>query len=114
MSRINRFFTSIALLTVSFAALPNPASANQWYFYVQNAAGSAMKQILVSEDGSSWGYFNIGSGIAAGSQEKLIWDSSTNSQGCTQWIKAVFDDGSESKPSQIDFCKNLDDPIVFQ
>jgi hypothetical protein len=35
----------------------------------------------------------------------LVWDSSTNSQGCVQWVKAVFADGSEAKPVQFDFCE---------
>ncbi|WP_019499066.1 hypothetical protein [Pseudanabaena sp. PCC 6802] len=114
MFKKNHVFASIALLALSTVALPNAASAEQWYFYVRNNSSAAIKQLLVSENGSSWGYFDIGSGVGVGAQAKMIWDSSTNNQGCSQLIKAVFSDGSESQPSRIDFCKNLDDPIVFQ
>jgi len=57
--------------------------------------------------------FDIGSGITPGENTKIVWDSSTDNQSCKQWIKARFADGSESEASYIDFCKNLDDPIVF-
>ncbi len=100
--------------TMSLVAKVNPASAEQWYFWVQNSSSAKIQKLLVSQNGRQWGYFDIGSGIAAGDTVKLIWDESTNNQDCSQWIKAKFSDGAESKPAKINFCQNLDDPIVFQ
>ena len=105
---------SIATTILSLATMAVPSLAEQWYFKVQNATNSSIKKLLVSEDKKNWGYFNIGSGIAAGTTEKLFWDESTNSESCNQWIKAVYSDGSESQPSKINFCEDLDDPIVFE
>lgn len=103
-----------AIGTLSLVAKVSPASAEQWYFWVKNSSDAQLEKLLVSEDKSSWGYFEIGDGIAPGEQTKLIWDPSTNTEGCTQWIKAEFSDGGESQPTQIDFCKDLDTPIVFR
>jgi hypothetical protein len=105
---------SASLLAFSFVGNVASASADQWYFYVKNSSSSTIKKLLVAEPKQSWGAFDIGSGIAPGDNVKMIWDSSTNNQACNQWIKAQFADGSESEPAVIDFCKNLDDPIVFR
>lgn len=105
---------SAVIGSLSLVAKVSPASAEQWYFWVQNSSDAKIQKLLVSENKQQWGYFDIGSGIAAGRKAKLIWDESTNTQSCTQWIKAEFSDGQESEPSRINFCKDLDDPIVFQ
>ncbi len=100
--------------TLSLVAKVSPASAEQWYFWVKNSSDAKIQKLLVSENKQQWSYFDIGSGIATGEKAKLIWDESTNNQRCTQWIKAEFSDGQESAPSRINFCKDLDDPIVFE
>lgn len=105
---------SASVLAVSLVANVASASAEQWYFFVKNNSNSTITKLLVAEPEKSWGQFDIGAGIAPGENTKMIWDSSTNNQQCKQWIKAQFADGSESTPATIDFCKNLDDPIVFQ
>ncbi|WP_055073800.1 hypothetical protein [Pseudanabaena sp. 'Roaring Creek'] len=105
---------SASLFAFSLVANVASASAEQWYFYVKNNSNSTIKNLLVAEPSKSWGRFDIGSGIFPGDNVKMVWDSSTNNQACSQWIKAQFADGSESEPSLIDFCKNLDDPIVFR
>lgn len=105
---------SAGLLAFSLVTNVTSASAQQWYFYVKNNSDSTIKKLLVAEPKKPWGAFDIGAGIAPGQNVKMIWDSSTDNEACTQWIKAQFADGSESTPSTIDFCKNLDDPIVFQ
>jgi len=98
-------FPAIAFLALAFGSLQNSAAAGGEYsFKVQNSTESVIKQVLVSEDGKTWSKFNIGSGIAAGDTVKLVWDSSTNSEGCKQWVKAIFSDGSGSKPKTFDFC----------
>ena len=105
---------SASLFSLSLLANVASASAEQWYFYVKNASSSPIKSLLVSGNGSDWGYFDIGSGIASGENSKLIWSSSTNDESCNQLIKASFADGSESTPAKFNFCKDLDEPIVFQ
>ncbi|BBC26414.1 hypothetical protein [Pseudanabaena sp. ABRG5-3] len=105
---------STSVLALSLVVNVASASAEQWYFFVKNNSSSTIKRLFVAEPNKSWGEFDIGSGIAPGENTKMIWDSSTNNQQCRQWIKAKFADGSESTPSIIDFCQNLDDPIVFQ
>jgi len=108
------FLISASILAFSLVANVTSASAEQWYFYVKNNSNSTIKKLLVGEPNTSWGMFDIGSGIVSGENTKMVWDTSTNNQLCKQWIKAQFADGSESAPAYIDFCQNLDDPIVFQ
>jgi hypothetical protein len=108
------FLISASILAFSLVANVASASAEQWYFYVKNSSSSTIKNLLVGEPSTTWGQFDIGSGIASGESVKMVWDSSTNNGLCKQWIKAQFADGSESQPAYMDFCKDLDDPIVFQ
>ncbi|MEA5476549.1 hypothetical protein VB774_02850 [Pseudanabaena galeata UHCC 0370] len=108
------FLISASVLALSLVANVASVSAEQWYFYVKNNSNSTIKKLLVGEPAKTWGQFDIGSGIVSGENAQMVWDSSTNNQLCKQWIKAQFADGSESEPSFIDFCQNLDDPIVFQ
>jgi hypothetical protein len=108
------FLLSATLFAFGLVANVASASAEQWYFYAKNSSSTMMTSLLVSEDGSNWGGFDIGSGIAAGENAKLVWSSSTNGESCSQFIKATFADGSESAPAKFNFCKDLDDPIIFQ
>ncbi|MBM0745695.1 hypothetical protein JOY44_30225 (plasmid) [Phormidium sp. CLA17] len=102
---------AIALSSISLFA-STPAQAEQWYFWVQNSSEVNIQKLLVSENKRQW--FEVGDGLNSGEKNKLVWDESTNSEGCTQWIKAQFSNGEESPPSKINFCENLDDPIVFE
>ena len=107
----------IVLSTVLGTALAFPlfihAAQDQWYFKVTNNSDAKITQLEVSEDKKDWGNFDIGSGIASGKTVTLTWDSSTNTEGCEQCIRAKFSDGVTSAPSKENFCENLDDPIVF-
>ncbi|EKF58290.1 hypothetical protein QWE_16848 [Agrobacterium albertimagni AOL15] len=82
------------------------AKADEFSFKATNTTSSAITGILVSENKSTWGAFDIGSGIKPGSTAELVWDQSTNSESCAQWVKATFADGSESEAAQFDFCEN--------
>jgi hypothetical protein len=94
------FVPAFAIIALALGFLQNSAAASsqEYAFKVQNSTGSAIKQVLVSEDGKTWSKFNIGSGIAAGATVKLVWDSSTNNEACKQWVKAVFSDGRDPSP----------------
>lgn len=100
--------------SASLMAQVSPASAEQWYFWVKNSSDATIQKLMVSQDKKEWGNFDVGDGIAPGAEVKMVWDESTNNEACSQWIKAKFSDGSESAPSKMNFCKDLDEPIVFQ
>ena len=108
---LNRNTFCAALLSLAIA-LPAIA-ADQWHFRVTNDTATRIVKLQVSEDRQSWGDFDIGSGIGAGDTEMLVWDSSTNNEGCEQWIRAKFSDGSTSPASKKNFCEDLDTPLVF-
>lgn len=81
------------------------AAESEYSFSVRNNTRVNITKLLVSEDGKDWGYFDIGSGIAAGSNITLTWDSSTNDEGCDQYVKAAYADGSESEKAKFNFCE---------
>lgn len=115
MTKINtagRFLVATSALLVSLAFTPAQA-ADEYYFYVQNKTDSRITKLQVSEDKKTWGYFDIGKGIPPGKKVKLTWDSSSDDEECKQWVKAVFADGSTSELTKMDFCEDLDTPIVF-
>ena len=104
---------AVSSVFVALCLTSQIAAAEQWYFYVENDSSAAIKALYASEDGKTWGRFDIGSGIAPGKSVKLNWDKSTNNQSCDQQLKAVFADGSEIKTAKMDFCHDLDSPVVF-
>lgn len=77
----------------------------EYSFNVSNNTAHKITGIEVSEDGESWGKFDIGSGIPAGTTSKLVWDSSTDDSGCEWTFRATFADGSESEDVDFDFCE---------
>ena len=97
---------SFALLLMSSSISFARSDDDDYSFKVHNNTKAAIKQILVSEDGKSFGEFDIGHGIAPGETVELVWDKSTNGQSCHQFFKAVFADGSQSQPVKFDFCED--------
>ena len=108
------FLISASLLASSLVTNVTSASAEQWYFKVQNSSNSTITELFVGEPNKTWGIADVGTGIASGETTTMVWDKSTDNELCKQWIKAKFADGSESPPAMIDFCEKLDVPIVFQ
>ena len=95
-----------ALLVIAFFS--PVVRGDDYSFKVHNNTKEKITKLLVSEDGKTYGYFDIGDGIKPGETETLNWDKSTNSQSCHQWFKAVWESGKEGKPVKFDFCeKNL-------
>jgi hypothetical protein len=95
---------AFAFVLASFAM--SYASAPQDYsFKIHNNTKHAIKKVLVSEDGKTWGQFDVGDGIPAGATEEMVWDKSTNGESCHQWFKAVFDNGEDSEAVKFDFCE---------
>jgi hypothetical protein len=109
--KLQNRLTKAAVLASAFLVIAffSPAvRADDYSFKVHNNTKETITKLLVSEDGKTYGYFDIGDGIKAGETETLVWDKSTNSQSCHQWFKAVWANGDEGKPVQFDFCeKNL-------
>ena len=105
---------NISLKTVLFAlsftaaiVLPRIAVADDddYTFILHNTTKEKITALMVSEDGEKWGKFDIGDGLKAGDSAKFVWDKSTHNQECEQFVKCVFEGGSESQPVKHDFCK---------
>lgn len=94
---------AFTLVLVSFASYAQ--NKDEYSFKVRNNTKNAIKKILVSEDGKTYKYFDIGKGIGPGQTMELVWDKSTNSESCHQYFKAVFDNKEESEPIKFDFCE---------
>ena len=82
------------------------AVAAAFSFKVENTTKDTIKKLLASEDGKTYGFFDIGKGIKPGETVTLEWDKSTDNGKCKQWFKAVFEDGEESEAVQFDFCED--------
>lgn len=98
--------------TVSVMTLQVSNALAEYSFTVENATATSIRKILVSENKKNWGHFDIGKGIAPGETADLVWDKSTDYESCTQYIKAIYADGSYSKPAKFDFCEETN--LVFE
>jgi len=92
----------LAMASFSSSAMAEPG---EYSFKVENKSNLTVKTVLVSEDGKKFIHFDCGEGIKPGKTMKLVWDKSTDSQECKQWMKALYSDGSESEPAKFDFCE---------
>ena len=78
----------------------------EYSFTVHNTTNDRITKLLASEDGQNYGTFDVGgAGISPGQTVTLNWDKSTNDSHCKWFIKAVFDDGSETPAKKFDFCE---------
>jgi hypothetical protein len=107
--RVNSKFGKLLMLATALTLMSFTASFAQpnaeYKFKVHNNTTHDIKKILVSEDGKTWGYFNIGDGIKAGDTEELVWDKSTDNGDCEWVFKAVWSNDEESEPVKFDFCE---------
>jgi hypothetical protein len=97
---------AIALGIAGQGLVATAAHAEEFSFTATNTTKTTITGILVSENKSDWGQFDIGSGIKPGTTSNLVWDQSTNSENCEQWVKATYADGSESEAAKFDFCES--------
>ena len=105
----NSVRTAFAALAFGIAAngmLITSAHAAEFSFTATNSTDSTITKVLVSQDKKEWGYFDVGKGIKPGDTANLVWDKSTNSENCSQWVMANYADGSESEPAKFDFCED--------
>ncbi|HEY0323298.1 MAG TPA: hypothetical protein VGC66_20240 [Pyrinomonadaceae bacterium] len=106
--KIRSNFRKITLLIFALALMSVPvghAQPQEYSFTVRNVGKDRVIKLLASEDGKTWGFFDIGDGIDPGETKTIVWDRTTNNQACVQFFKAAFDDGLESPPKKFDFCK---------
>ena len=94
-----------ALAILSVAAAAHARAGFDYKFKVHNNTKTKIVKILASEDGKSYGNFDIGDGIAAGETATLVWDKSTDEKNCEWFFKAVFEGGDESEAVKFDFCE---------
>ena len=95
----------ISALFAILAISAQVAQAEGYKFKLTNTTENTMVKLLVSETGASWGPFDIGKGIPAGASATMEWSESTDDENCSQKVKAVYDDGSESEVTSFDFCE---------
>src|SRR5450432_3981356 len=99
-----------ALLTLAFAFVVSPlrhaiAADEEYSFKFHNTTKDKITNLLASEDGKSYGHFDIGKGIKPDETITLKWDKKTNESGCKWYFKAVFEDGDQSEAKKFDFCE---------
>ena len=82
-----------------------PVLANAYSFTISNTSDSAITRIEVSEDGESWGDFDMGRSLMAGQSAEANWDESTDDSNCEWLFRATFADGSVSDEVAFDFCQ---------
>ena len=98
-------FLMLAIALVLMSGTLSFAKSYEYKFKVHNNTKQDIKKLQVSEDGKKWGEFDIGSGIKAGATEELVWDKSTDTEGCEQYFKVQFADGDWSDAVKFDFCE---------
>ncbi len=106
LNTVRTSLVAVALAVAGNAMVAAGAHAEEYSFTATNTTGTAITEIWVSEDKDDWGYFDIGSGIRPRATVTLVWNQSTNSENCAQWVMATYADGSESEPAKIDFCED--------
>jgi hypothetical protein len=99
--KMKRFIIAAAVVLMSV-----PVFAEDHSFKVTNNTDTKIVKILVSEDDTEYGFFDIGAGINPGKTVTLVWDSSTNGEDCEQYFKAVFSNKEESEAQKFDFCED--------
>src|SRR5258706_5601553 len=99
------------ILLVSALALASfvvSAAHASYTFKVHNKTEHNIVKLMASEDGKTYGNFDIGEGIGAGKTSTMEWNHSTDDGKCEWYFKAKLDNGEETTPVEFDFCeKNL-------
>ena len=98
-----KIVTKTVLALAMFACI---GGANAYEFNITNSTESKITGVEASEDGKTWGKFDMGAGLAAGESTTITWDASTDDSGCEWQVKASYADGSVSLPAKFDFCKD--------
>lgn len=97
---MKRFVIAAALVLASGSAFA------EYKFDVHNNSDQDIVTLEASQDGTTWGEFDIGSGIPSGETSTLVWDSSTDDGNCEWEFRATFAEGYVSPASTLDFCED--------
>lgn len=103
--RAGRVGLLIFTLVLMCAAAGHASPPEVYSFTIYNRTERVITRIFVSEDGDDYRLFDIGEGIVPSTTAELIWTESTNLAGCRQYIRAMFDDDSQSEAVRFDFCE---------
>jgi hypothetical protein len=96
----------LALVLMSGSLSFAKSSTYDYKFKIHNNTRQKITAIQVREEGSKeWGDFDIGSGIAAGATDEMVWDKGTDNSKCNWFFKAKFTNGEWSDPAKFDFCE---------
>ncbi|HEY4283880.1 MAG TPA: hypothetical protein VGM62_12515 [Chthoniobacterales bacterium] len=103
-------FAAIVALFFTFVFAParylSAKGGEGYHFEVYNTTEDTIVKLLASEDGKHYHPFDLGRrGLPAGKRMTLTWDEKTDTSGCEWFIKAVFDDDSETPAKKFDFCE---------
>ena len=98
-------FLMLGLAVVLMSGTLSFAKTFDYKFKVHNNTKETITKLLVSEDGDTYGFFDIGDGIEPDETETIVWDKSAHGESCHQWFKAVWESGKEGKPVKFDFCE---------
>ena len=104
MKQTSQKFVTKTLLTLALLACM--CGANAYEFNITNSTAVKITSVEASEDGKTWGKFDMSAGLAAGASTTITWDSSTDNSGCEWMVKASYADGSVSAPTKFDFCED--------
>ena len=106
---MNIYLKTAVCAVVAFAIAASTsliAAESNYSFKVKNTTKETITKLLASEDGKSYGNFDVGKGIKPGETVTLQWDKKTDESDCEWYFKAVFDDGEESEAVKFDFCED--------
>jgi len=111
--RFQTRFKKVTLLVIALVIMgstlghahASKVSTFEYTYKVHNKSRVRIVALLASEDGKTYGEFDIGKGIPGGQTVTLVWDKSTDEGNCEQWIKAKFADGGVSPAAKFDFCE---------
>ena len=107
--RMQNYLIKACTVALAFALLtlaPSIAAEGGYSFKVKNTTKEKITKLLASEDGKSYGNFDIGKGIKPGETITLEWDKKTDGSDCEWYFKAVFEDSEESEAVKFDFCED--------
>jgi hypothetical protein len=93
------------LLAACLLALPAVSQAS-YKFTIENNTDQDIVGIEVSEDGETWGDFDVGDGIPAGGSAEATWAEHTDDGNCEWMFRAEFEGGTTSEAIAFDFCED--------
>ena len=105
---MNIYFKTAVCAVIAFVIAASAsliAAESNYSFKVKNTTKDKITKLLASEDGKTYGDFDIGKGIKPGETVTLQWDKETDESDCEWYFKAVFADGEESEAVKFDFCE---------